>query len=827
MKTKTKVERCWQFFLSLIRWVQDALYSLWTFCAHRIKRAVYGRRPQAPQPIISAGLRGVLWQCKVHLLPICGTITLSYLNLAGYFIGSNYLGLSQKIYQDLDALLLQITAKLMEIAVIASTSIVVMDLLRESLLYKPQGLPLGLLSAGFRFSDLSYFWTPDFLWGSFASRRIVLTAVLVIAGLLAVLSGPASALLMIPSRTDWPAGGATFYLAGSTDSLWPTNLTSASTGIPACDSPSETIINGLWLNMSSCLWNGYPAIAQAFQALHFNTYENQIEMSDGIMKRMLSVQIKGRVTDTWALGIDMSTGAYSTELASIWYNQALFGAPLAKTKYRNFQYRERNSTMTAVRSTLPVVRTNCNYYENVNFLNMTNSGPQYQSALTDVGFVLSTPTGYNSSRITATWRAIQNNESVGITVDSQGNYVSGWPSAFLDIQVPYEGQSSDGVFFACSIDARWVAGNVVGTNVGYLSGMPLQQAVIPTHSDLDNNNFPAINDGNWRTVRLEGSWLDSLTPVLGSNNSGWNTLSSATHAAGIDNSTGLIVAYVDAVGSLEGVISSLVVDGMSRVGYADNGGTYTLMSDIEYLIYIDPEHEKKTLNDLLSGSLELPRSDAQSTQLRWGVTITGLAYSGNSTSYYLSLALLYVHLLLAILHTVYSVLARRSSSAWESLTDLIVLCINSSPASARLQNTSGGITEHALYKHPVWIRVIKSNTVISPSSSPSSTFLAPQMGSQPPSPSGAASTETTPMLIAPLQLSTSGSSANISLNTLHSVSQYSNTVIPSATGPSPPAQSRPCKEEEALQLIVGEHADLVPQEYGEVHAKAVYRRVTR
>lgn len=256
---------------------------------------------------------------------------------------------------------------------VASTSIVIMDILREALLRKPQGLPLGLLSAGFRFSTLSYFWAPEFLWGGFASGRIALSAALIVAGLLSVFSGPASALLMLPSRVnDWPAGGADFYLAGSTDSLWPTNLTSASTGISACDSPSETMINGLWLNMSSCLWNGYPAIAQAFRALHFNIDENEIEMIDGVVKRTLSVQIRGRVPDTWALGIDMSTGAYSSQLASIWYKKALFGAPLAKTKYRNFQYRDRNATTTSVRSIVPVVRTNCNMNENIAFLNMTD-----------------------------------------------------------------------------------------------------------------------------------------------------------------------------------------------------------------------------------------------------------------------------------------------------------------------------------------------------------------------------------------------------------------------------------------------------------------------
>lgn len=265
-----------------------------------------------------------------------------------------------------------------EVIVVSSTTIMVMDLLREALLRRPKGLPFGLLSAGFRFSDLTYFWTPDFLWGGFASGRVVLSAAVVVAGLLAVFTGPSSALLMIPTRfTNWPAGGASFYLSGSVEDLWPDNLTSVSTGISSCQEPSKEMIEGLWLNMSSCVWNGYPLIAQAFRALHFNTYDNQIEMTDGVVKRMLSVQMKGRVPDTWALAIDMSTGAYSSELASVWYNMALFEAPLAQTRYHNFRYRERNSTMTIVRSTVPAVRTNCNLYENVSFLSSFQVSPLY------------------------------------------------------------------------------------------------------------------------------------------------------------------------------------------------------------------------------------------------------------------------------------------------------------------------------------------------------------------------------------------------------------------------------------------------------------------
>lgn len=133
MIMEAKAKLCWDSVMKLIRWVQQhSLHSLWTLCVRRTKHVVFGKRPQAPQPIISIGLRKVLWQCSVHLLPICGTITLSYFNLAGYYIGNGYTGLTQTIYQDLDALMIQIAAKLMVI-LLTTSGFVCINIDRKSL----------------------------------------------------------------------------------------------------------------------------------------------------------------------------------------------------------------------------------------------------------------------------------------------------------------------------------------------------------------------------------------------------------------------------------------------------------------------------------------------------------------------------------------------------------------------------------------------------------------------------------------------------------------------------------------------------------------------
>ena len=74
------------------------------------------------------------------------------------------------------------------------------------------GIKVALLISG------SFFWSQEF-WGSTRYeeamlRKASIFGLLIISGLLAVLAGPTTAVLMIPRETEWKAGGANFYLNG-------------------------------------------------------------------------------------------------------------------------------------------------------------------------------------------------------------------------------------------------------------------------------------------------------------------------------------------------------------------------------------------------------------------------------------------------------------------------------------------------------------------------------------------------------------------------------------------------------------------------------------
>ena len=79
------------------------------------KRLWRGNVKEEKKVVLQRSLKRVLFRCSIHLLAVAGTTTLAFFNLAGYFIGTEMQGLSGGVYQDLDTLCLQVTAKLVVI----------------------------------------------------------------------------------------------------------------------------------------------------------------------------------------------------------------------------------------------------------------------------------------------------------------------------------------------------------------------------------------------------------------------------------------------------------------------------------------------------------------------------------------------------------------------------------------------------------------------------------------------------------------------------------------------------------------------------------------
>ena len=77
------------------------------------KRLWRGDDVEEKKMVLEKGLKRAMARCSIHLLAVSATTTLAYFNLAGYFIGSEMQGLTGGVYQALDTLCLQVTAKLL------------------------------------------------------------------------------------------------------------------------------------------------------------------------------------------------------------------------------------------------------------------------------------------------------------------------------------------------------------------------------------------------------------------------------------------------------------------------------------------------------------------------------------------------------------------------------------------------------------------------------------------------------------------------------------------------------------------------------------------
>lgn len=101
---------------SLLKSAKDVLRKFGNTSKALSKRIWRGKVNEEKKIVIKSGLKRPLIRCSVHLLAVSATTTLAYFNLAGYFIGANMQGLTGGIYQALDTLCLQVTAKLLVLA---------------------------------------------------------------------------------------------------------------------------------------------------------------------------------------------------------------------------------------------------------------------------------------------------------------------------------------------------------------------------------------------------------------------------------------------------------------------------------------------------------------------------------------------------------------------------------------------------------------------------------------------------------------------------------------------------------------------------------------
>lgn len=177
--------------------------------------------------------RKAFLQSLIHLAPILMTLT-----VLQFSFRTVYWSDFEESNSNQNAVLntLQFVAKAHEICIVVSLSAIVLHRVQWDLT-GTEGVPFGLVAAGYQVSSITYLWSMQFWAGIFESellrgylKRFRLFLLVIIAAFMVVLVGPSSAIAITP-RLDWWPFSHPFLESTKTvipirhDEIWPLHLT--------------------------------------------------------------------------------------------------------------------------------------------------------------------------------------------------------------------------------------------------------------------------------------------------------------------------------------------------------------------------------------------------------------------------------------------------------------------------------------------------------------------------------------------------------------------------------------------------------------------------
>ena len=151
---------------------------------------------------ITTNTRHALLDCLVHLLPILVTVVLLALNF-----NLVYFTAVKEVQMYLNAF--QFCAKLHEMMMVASLSLIVINRLRRELVRSDApGVALGYLTTGYELSSVTLLFSTQFraAWTTSRHRKLSgpsLSSWIILGVLLVAVVGPSSAILMLPAPNWW------------------------------------------------------------------------------------------------------------------------------------------------------------------------------------------------------------------------------------------------------------------------------------------------------------------------------------------------------------------------------------------------------------------------------------------------------------------------------------------------------------------------------------------------------------------------------------------------------------------------------------------------
>lgn len=655
---------------------------------------------EVPKPVLVNSRWAQVCRSSFHLIPVLTSTALLVLNLRHYFIGRGLSGLI--VNNNINLALLQIAAKIQELLIVASLAMVVTQIIRDELMFG-EGIPLGLLGSAFSFSQLSYFWSPDFI-GSFqcrlsTPRKVSMLGIIILAGIIAATAGPSCAVLLIPRFQDWQVGGSDFYLPGNIEDIWPSNMSLAQDSY-VCGLPNAT-------TYAVCPSGGYYALRAHFtKATPFSTSIDTSRVSNGAYRSGISARLfwltvespmsripdqqlqgsmRGLVPETTMTSPHAATIILQQILRDEWYAGVDSQIYTPANSVANYKYSSISKFNVDTKNA--VVRPLCSQAQVIEQNQTVLAFPVLSAENGVMKMVrVSDLTTSRTDKLRISWTQLSKD--------------LGDVSIGMIFEAPWLSTETKRLVITCSIRAWWEGGTTFQVNEGVWAG--------------------STNKSAGTSLIMDDEWLRKLAPSVpdpGKDFNMWkpSTLEDIASAAGIV--AGLPQSSSEAQSKqwntenpgstnrttfIEYLIGTVMADGISRSGSSRLYNINSLDPQTWELASFQwgPNQRYK----LLRGDNAVQKPSDNFTTLTASVIVTGYSFLASATTDYLSIAVLCAHALIALTSVIWTIWKRNGSGCWDTFTEVLVLAQNSRPAAKALMNTCAGIGKLRTYSQKAEIR---------------------------------------------------------------------------------------------------------------------------
>ena len=606
-----------------------------------------------------------------------GAFAIMALNLSGFWIGKELAG---PINQDgVKMLLLQITAKVHELCMQASLSSIVCSYIL-GMLTSGKPLPLGALTATQNFRQLSYLWSTDFMsicFSKFRCKPSVLAIVLV-ATLLGFTVGPSAATGLVPTLTDWPAAKMHFTMDIAARDLWPTTLDltqSTPTDGEQVSTRDQTSI--LTRNLFD-FWGrgGLNKLPSMIETVH---------MPGTTSMRSLNARFRGAAT--WyspaVTAVTTQSVAVADALASLYWIWNAFNTPLCRWTQSRQQsskctFEDVKSTMTAQQ---PVVYVKCAPIQNLT---------SFRFPVVHNDAVLPSPTNLSNKESTAIPDLPDHSASYIEWIDLAPRNISTDSIGVLVRPITHPASTALERTLACTTSAHWANATVQSS---WLQG-PYQVTGTPDHF-FDPFAPGSLYKG--QQVTITPSWAASVNPQLDPKTNNITAFDALFLAGSLHDR--------DAdLHKVEAILAVLIAERMSWV--ASSASVFAEV-DVAHRI-LRPATVRANMSE---------QADAKLYTFDFTTNVLGYGYGlrrsrGLSQGNLLAVVVLLTYCTVVIMHLcAKAFLDEVHVDAWDNVSELLCLALQSPPNSRELSNTGAGIERLSTLMHPVEI-VCKGREVV-------------------------------------------------------------------------------------------------------------------